>query len=159
MLTPNRDPAWRDPGSRGMPAFESATALTRHNNPSYNVFPNLITPLDATGVPFLLFWPTGEYRMEIEVIWFAPREEQPALEAQWARRIENFERIMQEDIELLEHIQGSVDSPAFDGIMPNYQERRIYHWHEELDRRIGLEQVPDAHRVCPVLGPWISRQG
>ena len=35
----------------------------------------------------------------------------------------------------------------------NYQERRIYHWHEELDRRIaaaGIELPPDM-RVEPLL--------
>ena len=31
----------------------------------------LRTPVDATGNPFLLFWPVGPRDMEIEVIWFA----------------------------------------------------------------------------------------
>jgi len=33
----------------------------------------------------------------------------------------------------------------------SYQERRIYHQHEELDRRIGADLVPPALRVEPVL--------
>ena len=33
----------------------------------------------------------------------------------------------------------------------SYQERRIYHQHEELDRRIGVDLVPPALRVEPVL--------
>ena len=36
----------------------------------------------------------------------------------------------------------------------NYQERRIYHWHAELDRRIGVELVPEHLRVEPVLDDW-----
>jgi hypothetical protein len=36
----------------------------------------------------------------------------------------------------------------------NYQERRIYHWHEELDRRIGLERIPAHLRVQPLLAPY-----
>ncbi len=39
----------------------------------------------------------------------------------------------------------------------NYQERRIYHWHEEADRRIGLDRVPDTMRVEQVLSDWIDR--
>jgi predicted RecB family nuclease len=39
----------------------------------------------------------------------------------------------------------------------NYQERRIYHWHEELDRRIGVARVPEPLRVTPVLDQWVER--
>ncbi len=40
----------------------------------------------------------------------------------------------------------------------NYQERRIYHWHEELDRRIGADRIPEHLRVTPVLDNWV-REG
>ena len=46
-------------------------------------------------------------------------------------------------------------SPGFRGIPLNYQERRIYHWHEELDRRIGAA-VPDTLRIPPLLEPWLA---
>lgn len=36
-----------------------------------------------------------------------------------------------------------------------YQERRIYHWHEELDRRIGVDRIPEPLGVAPVLGEWL----
>ena len=38
----------------------------------------------------------------------------------------------------------------------NYQERRIYHWHEELDRRIGVERIPPQLRVQPRLEPLLG---
>jgi hypothetical protein len=41
--------------------------------------------------------------------------------------------------------------------MLNYQERRIYHWHEELDRRIGVQNVPAPLRVEPRLAGFIER--
>ncbi len=44
-------------------------------------------------------------------------------------------------------------SPGFRGIPLNYQERRIYHWHEELDRRIGIQRIPEELRVQPRLEP------
>ena len=40
----------------------------------------------------------------------------------------------------------------------SYQERRIYHWHEELDRRIGAANVPEHLRVRPVLDPWLAAE-
>jgi hypothetical protein len=45
-------------------------------------------------------------------------------------------------------------SPGFRGIPLSYQERRIYHWHEELDRRIGADRVPASLRVQPRLEPF-----
>jgi hypothetical protein len=40
----------------------------------------------------------------------------------------------------------------------NYQERRIYHWHEELDRRLqraGITLAEDM-RVPPMLEPYFE---
>jgi hypothetical protein len=39
----------------------------------------------------------------------------------------------------------------------NYQERRIYHWHEELDRRIGLRNIPPEARVEQLLADYVER--
>jgi phenylpropionate dioxygenase-like ring-hydroxylating dioxygenase large terminal subunit len=156
MLTPNRRPDWQDPGTRGMRRIETASEITRSNNPSFNFYPNLVTPVDATGNPFILFWPMGPRDMEIEVIWFAPDWGGGEISPLWETRITNFERILEEDTQFAPQIQESVESAAFRGISLNYQERRIYHWHEELDRRIGRDNIPEHLRVEPVLGAWIS---
>jgi hypothetical protein len=40
----------------------------------------------------------------------------------------------------------------------NYQERRIYHWHEELDRRLeraGIS-IPEELRVPSKLEPYFE---
>ena len=74
----------------------------------------------------------------------------------WEKRLSNFERILEEDTQFAEQIQESVESGAFEGITLNYQERRIYHWHEELDRRIGEGRIPPEFRVQPKLAPWIK---
>jgi phenylpropionate dioxygenase-like ring-hydroxylating dioxygenase large terminal subunit len=157
MLTPNRRPDWQDPGTRGMRRIETATEITLSNNPSFNFFPNLVTPVDATGNPFILFWPKGDREMDIEIVWFAPDWGDGPLDPLWQTRIANFERILEEDTQFAEQIQESVESAAFRGITLNYQERRIYHWHEELDRRIGHERIPEHLRVQPRLADWISR--
>lgn len=157
MLTPNRRPDWQDPGTRGMRRIETATEITLSNNPSFNLYPNLVTPVDATGNPFILFWPTGAREMDIEIVWFAPDWGDGPLDPLWETRISNFERILEEDTQFAEQIQQSVESAAFRGITLNYQERRIYHWHEELDRRIGPERIPAHLRVEPRLAGWISR--
>jgi len=151
MVTPNRRPDWVDPGTRGMRRIESATIISARNNPSFNFFPNLVTPVDPTGAPFLLFWPTSNTTMRIECHWFAPDWGGGPPPDLWRTRIANFDRILDEDLQFAAAIQQSMSSEGFRGMPLNYQERRIYHWHEELDRRIGPERIPPHLRVEPLL--------
>lgn len=152
MVTPHRDPAWRDPGARGMPATESAEALFAEQNPSYLLYPNLVTPPCATGIPFITFWPKTDRTMEVDVHWFGPEGSEG--HEMWPTRISNFERILEEDVQFAPRIQESVEARGFDGMVLSYQERRIYHWHEQLDRRIGVERIPEALRMKPLLAPY-----
>ena len=154
MLTPNRRRNWVDPGTKGMPEMDGVTDIERYNNPSFNIYPNLVTPVAPSGLPFLLLWPETDESMQLESIWFAPDWGDGQRPDRWDERISNFNRILNEDLQLAERIQESVTSPGFRGMPLNYQERRIYHWHAELDRRIGVERVPEQLRVAPVLDDW-----
>jgi hypothetical protein len=64
---------------------------------------------------------------------------------------------MAEDEANMAPMQESMESPALRGIPINYQERRIWHLHEEIDRVIGVERIPPELRVEPVLGPYVER--
>jgi phenylpropionate dioxygenase-like ring-hydroxylating dioxygenase large terminal subunit len=57
MCTPHRRAEWRDPGAVGMPEVATAEQIFHSQNPSYNFYPNLITPPAATGTPVITFWP------------------------------------------------------------------------------------------------------
>ena len=157
MLSPNRRPGWVDPGTIGMPEMATATIIERDHNPSYHLFPNMIVPIAPTGIPAVAFWPQSVDRTILDVIWFAPDWGDGARHPLWETRIANFDRIVDEDIAFVEPIQESITSPGFRGVPLNYQERRIYHWHAELDRRIGVEIVPERLRVPPVLDDWVER--
>jgi hypothetical protein len=91
--------------------------------------------------------------MEIESHWFAPAGEAP-LDPVWEQRLDNFGRILLEDLAIVEHQQTATAIPGFDGTRVGYQERRIYHWHEALDRRIGAEHIPPGLRVEPRLAEF-----
>ena len=157
MVTPNRNPEWVDPGTVGMLEFPRVSELPVKTNVSYNLFPNLVTPVAATGMPFLTFWPTGDRSMRVDCHWFAPDWGDGDRHPLWDQRIRNFNSILQEDLDLVPKIQRSLESPGFVGTRLNYQERRIYHWHEELDRRIGAERIPEHLRVAPRLSGMIER--
>jgi hypothetical protein len=53
-------------------------------------------------------------------------------------------------------MQRSMESPALRGMPINYQERRIWHLHEEIDRVIGSERIPEQMRMQQVLGPYLE---
>ncbi len=156
MITPNRREDWVDPGTKGMPEFPAVTELPQTFNLSYNLYPNLVTPVAPTGMPFLVFWPVTAETMRIECHWFSPDRDDLEDDELWQTRIDNFERILFEDTQFAPQIQESVESPGFRGISLNYQERRIYHWHEELDRRIGEDSIRDELRVEQCLGEFVE---
>jgi phenylpropionate dioxygenase-like ring-hydroxylating dioxygenase large terminal subunit len=157
MTTPNRRPEWRDPGTIGMPEIPTVGEIARDNNVSYHIFPNIVMPPAPTGMPMLCFWPTGPRSMVIECHWFSPPFGPEGRLPLWDTRIRNFERILEEDTQFAPQIQESLESPGFRGMTLNYQERRIQHWHEELDRRIGPDRIPGQLRVPPVLADWVER--
>ncbi len=139
-----------------MPETAKATIIERDHNPSYHVFPNIILPIAPTGIPAVLFWPQGVDRTLRDVIWFAPDWEPSPRHSPRETRIANFDRIVNEDIVFVEPIHESLASPGFRGVPPNYQKRRIYHWYEELDRRIGVDRIPERLRVSSVLRDWVE---
>jgi len=66
------------------------------------------------------------------------------------------ESVLFEDLSVLPGMQASIDAGAIDSLTLSYQERRIYHVHEAIDRAVGVERVPEALRVIPVLGPFVE---
>ena len=136
-----------------MVEVDGAEQIFATQNPSYNLYPNLITPPCPTGVPFLTFWPKTARSMVVDVHWFAPDGSQG--HELWPTRMSNFARILEEDTQFAPRIQESVETAGFKGMYVSYAERRIYHWHEELDRRIGSENIPPHLRIAPRLGAMI----
>ena len=156
MTTPNRRPDWVDPGTLGMPEISTVTEIPRTSNVSYYIFPNIVMPPAATGMPMLIFWPKTDRTMRIECHWFSPPFGPEGRSPLWDKRIVNFERILYEDLQFAPQIQESLESPGFKGMTLCYQERRIYHYHEEIDRRIGPNRLPSELRVEPKLDQWID---
>ena len=156
MLSPNRREGWVDPGTVGMPEMETSTDIERYYNPSYCLFPNFIVPISSTGMPCLVMWPKSIRTSVLEILWFAPGGATQARDPLWDIRIANFDRIVDEDIQLAEPMQETIESPGFQGVPLNYQERRIYHWHEEADRTMGSDNVAAALRVRPMLVDYIE---
>lgn len=156
MLSPNKREDWVDPGTIGMPEMTAATTIERSHNPSYTIFPNFVVPISTTGMPAIAMYPTGLRSSAMEVLWFAPGWGDGPRPELWEKRIANFDRIVDEDIQFAEPMQDTVESPGFTGVPLSYQERRIYLWHEELDRRMGVDWIRPDLRVKPLLAPHLD---
>ena len=154
MVTPNRRPDWVDPGTRGMKRVETASVISTHNNPSFNFYPNLVAPIDPLGLPVPALLADGTATRCASNATGSRRTGAAESCTRCGRHASaNFDRILAEDTQFAEQIQQSVQSPGFRGMTLNYQERRIYHWHEELDRRIARAgiAIPENLRVPPLL--------
>ncbi len=159
MVTPYKREGWIDPGVRGLPAIEGINPFYGKTNYSILCYPNLVTPIAPQGMPFLCFWPETLSTMILDVHWLAPSWGEGPRPEIWNTRIANFARILEEDLQFADKIQKSVESSGVTGFPLNYQERRIYYWHEELDRRIGRDQIPPELCVPDVLSDWVEGPG
>jgi len=144
-----------------LPVFEGATEIFLAGvQPAHGVFPNLITPLDARGFPFLVFWPLAIDRTRLDIVWFAADwgdGPQPAEHHEiWQHRLTRFDTVMDEDYENLAPIQRSMEFAAHGGQAINYQERRIWHVQAWIDKVIGPERIPEHLRVPDLLDAWVE---
>lgn len=143
-------------GMGGIADIPSVGPIPRTFVTAFTCFPNLTTPVYANGFPFLLFWPTSVNRSRLDVVWFGLPHGESQLPAAWQEKITAFNVILDEDLTYLPSVQTSAESPAFRSIVLNYQERRIYHAHEQIDRAIGSEHIPERLRVVPVLADMVE---
>jgi phenylpropionate dioxygenase-like ring-hydroxylating dioxygenase large terminal subunit len=141
-----------------LPAFDGATELFFTTNPAHGIFPNVITPLDAKGFPFLVFWPEAIDRTRLDIVWFAPEWEGDVHPNQhvWQQRLAGFDVVMGEDYANLAPIQRSIEQAAHGAQVINYQERRIWHVHAWIDKVIGPDRIPEHLRVPDLLADWVE---
>lgn len=150
---------WQHHVEPGFTDIGSVSDMVRSTSAAYSIFPNLITPIAAPGFPFITFWPLDKRTTRIDWTHYAPIEFEPAsgLPAQWQRRMDVFDEIMAEDFANLAPMQRSLESPATRGVPINYQERRIWHFHEQVDRMIGVDRIPPVLRVEQLLDRYVER--
>ena len=150
---------WQHVVAPGFADIDTVNDMVRCTSAAYSVFPNLITPLAAYGFPFITFWPIDKRTTRVTWTHYAPIDFDPeqGLTPAWQKRMDVFDQIMAEDFANLAPMQRSLESPAMRGMPINYQERRIWHFHEQLDRMIGIERVPAGLRVAQLLDRYVER--
>ena len=149
---------WQHVVAPGFTDIATVNDMVRCTSSAYSVFPNLITPIAAYGFPFITFWPIDKRTTRITWTHYAPIDFEPddGLTPAWQKRMDTFDQIMAEDFANLAPMQRSLESPAMHGMPINYQERRIWHFHEQLDRMIGIDRVPPDLRVAQLLSRYVE---
>jgi hypothetical protein len=73
----------------------------------------------------------------------------------WETMLQNQKTVLAEDIGLFPTIQRSYREGDIRDVMLSVQEQFLYWYNEEIDRRIGAENLPAGMAIPQILGPHI----
>lgn len=133
-------------------------ALFKDHNIAILRFPNAFSAIDPAGFAWQTWWPLGPRKtvMVLSVMgWKGDSEEEQVF---WDGMREQMRSIAAEDQHLFAPLQRSLDSGYLPAVRMGYQERVLYWYQEEIDRRIGVEKIPEHLRMKPVLADQLSDQ-
>lgn len=136
---------------RGRKTDDPRHEITREGSRTYTVFPNIVTATAEFQWFLMAYWPTGINSSRLETYYLGPPGRSDP-EAEECRQVmDAFAYVTQEDVSNLVAVQKSMETDAFRSIPLGTLERRIYQHHEEIDRVIGVERIPEKYRVKPMM--------
>jgi nitrite reductase/ring-hydroxylating ferredoxin subunit len=147
------------PAELPLPRFAGDTALAELGIYSFHVFPNLSIVIGGPSFAFLITtFPDGVGRCSYVTHFFAAVARSEATASTLDAVIDANWRVLLEDLASQTSAQKAMACGALDVLRLQYQERRIRYVHEEIDRRIGAERVPERLRVPPLLDAFVEKE-
>lgn len=140
------------------PLFEGLGDLPDSGTYSYHLFPNLSVVFVGKGfVFFITNWPRPDGTSTYYVHFCSSLSSETPDGKKANDLFMGFnQKVLFEDLAVLPGMQASIEAGTLHEVQLNYQERRIYHVHEAIDRAIGSERIPEALRVTPLLGSFVE---
>ena len=136
----------------GSTSTDPLHALTRETIGSAVVFPNLMISYGEFQFPFITYWPTADGRKTRMVVYYSTPHDDEDPDSPVCQQIVNgFGYALDEDRAPLAAVQSAYDKGLIKEVRLGYTERRLQHYHEEIDRVIGVERVPAHCRVRPII--------
>lgn len=114
-------------------------------------FPNGFTALDPVGFSWQTFWPAGPEKMVMVCTLMGWNKDDEEDRAFWKQMRTNQIDVLNEDVNLFASIQRAMKQGELPEITLSYQEQQIYWYNEEIDRKIGVENLPERYRMKQVL--------
>jgi phenylpropionate dioxygenase-like ring-hydroxylating dioxygenase large terminal subunit len=142
-----------------IPDFQGDTSLAALGIYSFHVFPNLSIVTGPPNAAFLISaFPLSPGRSAYYTHFLSPVPRTDETSKLIDQTVDVNYRVLLEDLAALGPAQKSMACGATDVLRLQYQERRIRYVHEEIDRRIGPERVPEALRVPALLDDYIEEK-
>jgi phenylpropionate dioxygenase-like ring-hydroxylating dioxygenase large terminal subunit len=149
------DGANRWNATAGLPQIDTATDFYRDNLAVIFAFPTTWATLDLVGHPILTFWPLAIDRTRMDVQWYGLPWGDGPLPREWSERVAGTDVTIHEDIANLEPMQRAVESAAHKGVPLSFAERAIWHFHREIDRKLG-SVVPAQLQIDDELADFVE---
>lgn len=142
-----------------IPNFQGDTSLSELGIYSFHVFPNLSIVTGPANSAFMISaFPLSVGRSAYTTHFLSPvprtDDNAPLIDA----TVDGSYGVLLEDLAALGPAQKSMACGATDVLRLQYQERRIRYVHEEIDRWIDPERVPEALRVPALLNGYIEEK-
>jgi hypothetical protein len=153
---------WQHLDHGGASTIDGVPEMIDCTSTAASLFPNVIIPFGRIGFPINIFWPIDKNTTRLDWIYYGlppegdDRFDPDNLPKAWQSRRASYNQIMGEDELNMAPMQRSMESPALTGMPINYQERRIWHVHEQIDRMIGVDRIPEHLRIQQVLDPYVE---
>lgn len=139
-----------------LPVPDALDARFKDHTIGLPMFPNSFVALDPVGFGWQSWWPVSRSNSVMEFTLMGWEGEGEDYDAFWRGMAEQVQAIAGEDVLLFADLQRSLESGASKTILMGYQEKALYWYQEEVDRRIGVEKIPDHLRIEQVLEPHIQ---
>lgn len=148
---------------RGASIFQSDKAISdnlgahfKDHNIALMRFPNTFSAIDPVGFAWQTWWPLGPNKsvMVVSVMGWAGDSEEDRIF--WEGMKQQILSIAAEDQHLFAPLQRSLNTGLMPTMLLGYQERVLYWYQEEIDRQIGIENIPEHLRIKQVLADHVS---
>ncbi|MEX2207185.1 MAG: aromatic ring-hydroxylating dioxygenase subunit alpha [Myxococcota bacterium] len=147
------------PAELPLPRFRGDTSLAELGIYSFHVFPNLSIVLGGPNFGLLITtFPDGVGRCTYYTHFVSPVPRTEETAASIDAFVAGNWSVLLEDLANQTAAQKAMQCGALERLRLQYQERRIRYVHEEIDRRIGAERVPERLRVPALLDAFVEKE-
>jgi phenylpropionate dioxygenase-like ring-hydroxylating dioxygenase large terminal subunit len=130
---------------------DGLSSLFKQHNVALPMFPNSFSAIDPVGFLWQNWWPINQRKCVMVGYMMGWKNDTEEEQMFWEGMRTQTRNIVAEDQRLFADIQRSLDSGVMPTVLMGYQERALYWYQEEIDRRIGFENIPVDLRITPVL--------